>query len=248
VMQAPHTWREFVARLSMSQAWLSESEFMTFADDCRGNLRELLAFSAVSEMEWQREVSLIALLRAFLTSLPASVIERPEEPCRDVVRRRLQHLLGEAPDEEDLASLMRIVKQIQLFRIHGRRSGGLDISFLTHRSILKKQAFRCANCGYRFSSGDLSPDPSSGELPRRDSPLSAADRSPRRINRRAVLDHRFPIYLAGDKCENWQILCFTCNNGKGDTLFGFEGRSWFGRARLRDLTEAGAQLFYMVLR
>lgn len=111
-MNAPRTWQEFVARLSASRAWSSESEFINFADACRGDLRELLAFSVVPELEWQREVSLIALLRAFLTSLPASIVERPEEPCREIVRRRLQHLLGEAPAEEDLASLLQVVKQI----------------------------------------------------------------------------------------------------------------------------------------
>jgi len=213
--------------------------------------RNMLFVSVTSEGHWSKDLGLILLWRAFLNILPASVLENPEERCKDVVAKRLFHLLGEPPDKAALDKLMLIVKRLQMYQISGRRglnSSTLDLSLTSHLRLLRRQSGRCNCCGYLFSENDLHPDQSAHRLPTTSKPLSNLDRSPRQLRRKAELDHIFPIYLAGDNDKNWQILCQTCNRGKSDLLFGFEGRSWFGTARLRDLTEVHPQLFYMVLR
>jgi hypothetical protein len=250
-MEAPLAWQEFLQRLASARPWEDVSEFNEFADRCQRELPALLRFSSVPEPEWRREIALVGVLRAFLSVLPSGIFEYPHEPCRPLIENRLHHMLGSAPNSSDVDLVLKVVKRAQLYYREGRASARftrLDLSQIRHRKLLQSQSYRCANCGYMFSAGDVEPDPSSGQLPRLDTPVSAIDRSPRRIRRRAVLDHRLPVYIAGDEPTNWQILCWSCNNGKSDMLLGFESRSWFGRARLGEMVKVRAELFYMILR
>jgi hypothetical protein len=185
-----------------------------------------------------------------VAALPAEVMQEPERECRPMVVRRLERMLGSPPDGEDIERVMTVVKRIQLYRQVGR--SGMSRSFRLdrrdHVGLLRAQAGRCGSCGYRFLSGDLEPDPSSGELPAVGRPVGPRDKSPRRLARRAVIDHVFPVYLAGDSSRNWQVLCTTCNQGKSDMLLGFEARAWFSLLRPGEFASVGPRLFYMVLK
>jgi hypothetical protein len=211
----------------------------------------LLSLSVTAEDFWTRENGLVLLWRSFLALLPASILEQPEVPCRELVVGRLRYLLGIDPPESDVAEVMKVVKRLQRFAIGGRTSIGtssLDMDRVTHRKILKRQSSRCASCGYLFREEDLDSTYSSDDTEESESEFLPRLRNPKKYSRKAVLDHIYPIYLGGDCESNWQILCRTCNSGKSDLVLGFEGRGWFGAARLRDLTQVTAQLFYMVLR
>jgi 5-methylcytosine-specific restriction endonuclease McrA len=244
----PDAWRKFLQRLAVGNG--TDSDLRELPEVSGGQLEALLEAAAVGVEQWRRELALVALVRGVLGVLPAIVVERPEESCRDVVERRLAHVFGAPPLEEDVELVMTVVKRMQLYRRVGRSGiGGRGVSLekREHRKLLRVQEGRCRACGYKFLYGDLSPDPSAGEVPHVDGPIESRDRSPRRIRRRAVLDHVLPVYLGGDDAHNWQLLCRTCNEGKSDMLFGFESRHWFGTARLGDLTRVSARLFYMVL-
>lgn len=213
-------------------------------------IKDLLELAAIPQELWRRETALVALWRAFLSLIPASLLENPTTRVREPIKKRLEHLMGETPDDEDLRLVVSIVNRLQRYQTQGRRATSINLGSVTQISILNNQAQRCASCGYKFRKGDLEPDNSSvnpDDRPKIDSPISVSDRSPARINRRAVLDHIMPVYLAGDHKGNWQILCWTCNAGKSDMVYGFENRSWFGGTRFLDLTEVRSQLFYMVL-
>jgi 5-methylcytosine-specific restriction endonuclease McrA len=248
-MVLPPAWRNLVRKLATGNG--ARPHVSEFGGESHKSLEILLELASVRGDDWQREVALVALLRGVLSIFPAVVVERPEEACRDVIEKRLEHLTGMVPAPEDVLLVMQVVKRMQLFRIGGRSAVGvasLNFERRDHRALLQAQSGRCASCGYRFKDGDLTPDPSAGEIPAIDAPLGKFDRSPRRLRRRAVLDHILPVYLGGDDRENWQILCRTCNAGKSDMLLGFESRHWFGGARIEDLTTVSARLFYMVLR
>jgi hypothetical protein len=223
---------------------------------------ELRAISVTCDHQWKNETSLILLWRSLLSLLPSSVLERPDEPCRELVKRRLCHLLGETPPLDDLEEVMRVVKRLQQYRKGGRGHIGnssLDLDKTVHAQLLRSQSGRCGACGYKFSDADLFSDLDvteeewSGEIQVDESEAPAlADpsgpRNPARLLRHAVLDHIYPIYLGGNAPSNWQILCATCNSGKADLVLGIEGRGWFGSARLLDLTTVTSQLFYMVMK
>jgi len=224
-------------------------------------IEQILPLVAIQRRSWNSETTLIALWRAFLSLLPASVLEDPSKRCKEIVRQRLKHLLGEEPEREELALVISVVKRLQRYQRDGRtglHATPFDLTLASHRTQLRNQGGRCRCCGYRFKERDLHIDTANDEdeqIPRADStrqsidaPLSAIDRSPVKIRRQAQLDHVFPIYLAGDHEGNWQVLCSCCNAGKSDLVLGFENRAWFGRARISDLVGATAQLFYMVLR
>jgi 5-methylcytosine-specific restriction endonuclease McrA len=217
--------------------------------ESREEIGNLLSMSVTQPNHWLQEISLIALWRAFLSTLPASVFEKPDKPSRKIVESRISFLLGEEINKEDLDNIMKIVKRLQRYRKGGRRFIGLssfdDCNF-SHVNLLKNQSFRCNVCGYKFKEEDLMSDSDLG--PNLDKPISYNDRSPEKLNRRAELDHILPVYLAGDSENNWQILCQCCNNGKSDLVLGFEGKAWFGSPRLTDLTKRTPRIFYMVLR
>lgn len=219
-------------------------------EESSGHLADLLALASLPNAFWRRETSIIVLWRAFLNLIPASLLENPEKRIRGPVKKRLEHLTGEPPDDEDVRLVVSIINRLQRYQRKGRRASSIDLTLVSQQSILKTQSLRCACCGYKFRKGDLRPDKNSldpDDQPKVDSPLNASDRSPQRMNRRAVLDHILPVYLAGDHKGNWQILCSICNAGKSDMVYGFEGRAWFGGTRKLDLTRVTPQLFYMVL-
>jgi len=218
--------------------------------ESREEMAELLQITSLSPDIWDHETGLIALWRAFLALIPASVIDNPNQRCKEAVTRRLTHLLGIEPKSEHVDAVVVIVKRLQRYKLTGRQATSLDIQKNTHFSILRSQLDRCATCGYKFRKGDVEPDPSSTssrDRPRTSKRVGSFDRSPEPLRRRAVLDHILPVYLAGDHHSNWQILCDTCNSGKGDMIYGFEGRAWFGGARETDLAKVSFQLFYMVV-
>lgn len=249
-MQLPPPLHSLLSRLGTESTAATIAPLNDLAGLSLGHITDLLELSTFPRPTWERELALVALWRAFLNLLPASVFERPDDLCRPAVRERLTHILGESPSESDEIQLTRVVKNLQQYAVLGRQATSLDYSLLTHREILARQAGRCASCGYFFLPGDLEPNESSDDPvdhPQINHPISVLDRSPKDIYRNSVLDHILPVYVAGDSPENWQILCKTCNSAKSDMLYGFEGRPWFGGMRRQDLLTVSAQLFYMVL-
>jgi 5-methylcytosine-specific restriction endonuclease McrA len=162
------------------------------------------------------------------------------------VEARLSHLLGEAPDPDEVNSMVKIVKRLQKYGFKGRRgsrSSSFDIDSASHQKLLKEQNFRCAVCGYAFKEGDLDNYEFFDH-----SEFNFVKNGNCKNKKKACLDHILPIYLAGDRATNWQVLCRECNEGKSDLLIGFEAREWFGHLRIKRIRSLSTSLRYMILK
>jgi hypothetical protein len=228
-----------------------------FASDLRPKneqeLSNLLQITTTEEDVWKTDIGMIALWRSLISLIPASTLEKPKKTCRSEIERRLEHLLGAKPSEDTILPLVRIVKRIQDYLINGRKdASSLNLERPTHKDLLAEQNSRCSNCGYKFKSQDIKSDwedyfEKEDNLEDQVTASNPIIRAPETFHRKAVLDHIIPFFLGGDSKANWQILCNTCNSGKGDMVFGIEGKNWFGSLRRNEFHSVSPQLFYMVL-
>lgn len=248
-MDTPRSWRSLVGFLA-DPSRLDQDNWHHLGEEAYSETRDLLALCQMPSAQWRKELGLVVLLRSLIAMIPAVALEQPDRPCRGAIEQRIRQLTGEPAEKSEVDALVRVVKRLQRYRSAGRRglrASSFDRSSKLQARILRDQGSRCASCGYRFEDGDLEEDKSAGITSKIDAPLSEYDRSPPKIRRKAVLDHQLPVYLAGDS-QNWQILCWTCNEGKSDMLFGIEAYEWFGRARFANLLTVRPRLRYMVLR
>src|SRR5262249_36309038 len=108
-----------------------------------------------------------------------------------------------------------------------RKASTLNLDLRTHSSLLSGQDGRCALCNYEFLADDLFfetevdfPDISKLRKPMNEEVGLAS------YFRRPQLDHIIPVLIGGDSKDNWQILCASCNQGKGDALAWIFRRGW----------------------
>jgi 5-methylcytosine-specific restriction endonuclease McrA len=249
-MDFPDSWKLLMQLLADRDLNSPPPSLQAIGAESLRSRQALLEICTTDSAQFEIQIAFIALLRSFLSILPASVIEHPEKPCRAVVHARLAHLLGEAPPASEFNLVFKIIKRMQLYFFLGRQDAGstsFDLSKESHQQLLKRQSHRCACCGYRFLDSDLDQFVLDGASSI-DTPISLFDRSCTELRRKAQLDHIIPIYLGGDSPGNWQVLCETCNSGKSDKIFGFEDRAWFGGVRYDDFLGVPPSLFFVVLK
>ena len=103
----------------------------------------------------------------------------------------------------------------------------------THTKLLESQNRQCSTCGYRFTDTELKYFFAEEiEFTRQEIATNADEVMLQQYNRRPVLDHIVPYFLGGDTKENWQILCASCNSGKGDALSWMFRSGWMPVRRL----------------
>ncbi len=238
----PEALGSFLRQLDDNSSGLDFEELQVSS---KNSITQLLGTAGVHQDQWESEVALIALWRSFLNAIPIQALENPRTRCRPIILERLRFLLGEEPEESDVDQILQIVKRLQRYNRLGRvgsRFATLDLESASHSELFRKQSERCAVCGYRFTDEDLF-----GFLLDYEE-SDEGERVEGSIRKVPHLDHILPVYLGGDREANWQILCRDCNLGKSDLIFGFESRSWFGSARISDLTTITKQQSYIVMK
>jgi len=203
---------------------------------------------SVSREEVEGQLSLLMTLRLLWRLVPRRLIEGLDPNYERLAEVALQSEFGGPPSPELVRKLAVVFRRVRSSRVEGRDVTGLDLGRGTHAALLKSQDGRCALCGYIFSVTDLySAD---------ETDLSYFEEAYRaypgeiylaRYVRRPALDHIIPYFLGGDGPENWQILCQTCNAGKGESLSWISRKGWMPPTRLGDVVALTPALRYSVL-
>ncbi|MBB5458763.1 HNH endonuclease [Paraburkholderia sp. Cpub6] len=198
--------------------------------------------------ELEAQIALLLSFRLIWRMIPRKLFEAVDPNYESLAFSALKAEFGADPDRIAVNQLSLIFRRLRFG--YGSRKGvtSLDLSRPAHRRLFDSQMGRCPICGYTFQPGDIAASrdgdevyaqeayqPIDGELF-----LDVYFRSP-------VLDHIIPYYLGGDGPENWQILCRTCNGGKGEALSWILRRGWMPPSRISEIVKLTPSLRYAAL-
>ena len=192
------------------------------------------------------EVSFFLAVRILWSLVPAklfTVIAPNFEAMARLSLRKVEYCTGQT--ERRLATVFRRLRASQL---SGRPNTRLDLETRRHKTVFDSQGRRCGLCSYKFESPDFVYALEDDD----EVYVSPHDAKPDEVvlpkyYRRPVLDHIIPYFLGGDQPDNWQILCQTCNTGKGESLSWLARKGWAPSSRVGDLFSLTASLRYAVL-
>ncbi|QYU69719.1 HNH endonuclease [Leptolyngbya sp. 15MV] len=154
---------------------------------------------------------------------------------------------------EDAGTSPDLVRDLSVVFRRLRRSQGpderytsLDLERSDHRRLFEEQGRRCAVCRYLFKEYDLEAEQEGLPSLSCEGALPGEERL-EKYYRAPELDHILPKFLGGDTSANWQILCRSCNNGKGEGIAWVLRRGLLPAARPSEAMKLSAALRYAVL-
>lgn len=226
-----------------SLAYLFEQTAQAFADDLQVNCR------IVGELREQAEghLSLVVAVRALWTLTPERLFTAADPDFERLATAALRGQHGsEEPSAINVRRLSIVFRRLRQSQSAGVRYTGLDLGRADHAGLLVDQGGRCAVCRYRFTESDL--DYSNVGLD--SEPGTEREPGEERLDqyrRSPELDHIIPKFLGGDDRSNWQILCGTCNSGKGEGLAWILRRGLLPASRPSEAMRITPSLRYAVL-
>ncbi|MGE0490463.1 MAG: HNH endonuclease [Vulcanimicrobiota bacterium] len=229
-------------------------ELMLLSGDLRRQCGHLLPAisSALGQPreQFDAEAALILLLRGLWSMVPSSLFEALQPDFEELATKALFERLETKDLPEVLIRQLAIVfKRLRRSHRYGRETESLDLERTNHKEIMKRQALRCQLCRYLFNEADLFQEV---EADLDEETLEPISRLPgevalARYFRRPTLDHIIPHFLGGDGLENLQILCTSCNLGKGESLAWIFRTGWLPASRLQSYFQLTPSLRYAAL-
>jgi hypothetical protein len=206
-----------------------------------------LAASGVSRDFFEAESSLLLATRTMWTLVPSLLFTAMDPNFERLAESSLRERF-DVINDASVRHLALIFKRLRMYGREGRKGSSLNLDLRSHRAILEKQNCRCALCNYEFVENDLYLEteidlPEVAKLRKsieEEVSLESYFRSPQ-------LDHIIPIFIGGDSKDNWQILCTSCNQGKGDALAWIFRRGWLPFSNIASFDTLTASLRYAVL-
>jgi hypothetical protein len=200
--------------------------------------------------EVKAQVSLIYISRFMWDLVPDRIFCEVSPNFEKIARTSLIEKIGEFSEiGPQTKNLSRIMKRIRNYYVNGRKTTNFDLRDPRQNSIYDDQMERCNICLYQFKSDlgyyDIEDDEDSPILEER--PQAEGEVCIERYFRKPELDHIIPFMIGGDTKENWQILCKSCNSGKGNAVSYFMRSGAIFDQKLSDVMKLSSSKRYSVL-
>lgn len=195
----------------------------------------------------EADLAVLACLRLLWELVPSPLFASNDVDYEGLAHRTWSQTIKATPSEDVTRGLSVVYRRLRQYYRKGFRKTSLDLDRVAHRRLFDEQQERCAVCRYHFQVNQQAIlDESSFEF--------VEDYAPRTqevtleaYHRRPELDHIIPFFLGGDGAENWQILCRTCNAGKGTALSWLTRRGWVPPLSPSDAMKLSPSLRYVCI-
>lgn len=193
------------------------------------------------------ELSLILTIRLLWRLVPRRLFTQLDPDYEELASKSLKSEFSDS-DSTSVEMLSHVFRMLRTARKGEWPRATLDLNRPTHRKIMENQKGRCAACLYKF------PEFAQSMIDEEDITYFQRLHSPigdeitlEKYYGKPVLDHIIPYFLGGDGEENWQILCHSCNTGKGEALSWINRKGWMPPARISDCMQLTASMRYSKL-
>jgi 5-methylcytosine-specific restriction endonuclease McrA len=249
----PNAFRQFLRILGTNNsrnerlelAYLSGSVTYELGKD----LGRLLDLSSQTRDEIESQVGLLLASRTLWQMVPQRLFDGGDPNYERLASNSFRQRFPGDEEYGSVAALASIYRHLRRAHIYGRTDlSRLDLTLRSHKRILDEQRRRCACCGYLFSDGQLLynyADPEDFEQPGR----QVVDNEVflETYYRQPVLDHIIPHFIGGDHETNWQILCSSCNLGKGEAVTWLLRAGFMPVRRISEVTKLTPSLRYAAI-
>lgn len=215
-----------------------------FAESYVANLNQ----ASLDRSAIEGELSAVLAMRLLWRCVPSRIFRSSAPDFEAIAKSALETEFGVRVSTEMIAMLAIVYRRLRRSHLEGRPDTRLDLSRITHRELMNDQRWQCAICRYQFPDStyfyldDTEDDYFSEDYSARNGELHLA-----KYYRRPALDHIIPYFIGGDGIENWQILCWTCNSGKGESMSWMNRRGWLPPSNIFEATQLSPSLRYSCL-
>lgn len=196
----------------------------------------------------EAEFSVVLTMRLLWELVPATLFSLANPDFEYLADYVLRNRFGPGGyGQQTVSYLAKIFRRIRNQANRGREGiTTLDLDKISHKELFDSQERCCALCGYQFVDDDLVYEDEEAVPVPEIEPLPQEVRL-QRYYRKPVLDHILPQYIGGDGKENWQILCQSCNGGKGEAVSWVFRRGWLPSMRVSDYQELTPAARYVAI-
>lgn len=249
----PNAFRHFLRILGTNNSRGERRELAylsgTVTYELGKDLGRLLELSTQSRDEIEAQVGLLLAGRTLWQMVPQRLFDGGDPNYERLANNAFRRIFPTHEEPSCINALASIYRNLRRAHVYGRADvSRLDLTLRSHKRLLEEQDRRCACCGYLFTETQVAynyADPEDFEQP-------GEPTLPNEVNldtyyRQPVLDHIIPHFIGGDHESNWQILCSSCNLGKGEAM------TWLLRAglmpvrRISEVTRLTPSLRYAVI-
>jgi hypothetical protein len=252
-MHPPSAFKQFVAILGTNQGRSAKRDLANLSSTVTYELgrdfSRLLDLAGQRRDEFEAQVGLVLSSRALWQMVPQKLFDGSDPNYERLARTACERLFGSDNETHMVSGLSSIYRNMRRAHLFGRSDiTSLNLTHRKQRRILEEQGRRCACCGYEFTESQIRynyADPEDFE--QAPAPTSEDEVCLDKYYRQPVLDHIIPHFISGDHESNWQILCQSCNAGKGEAIAWMLRAGWMPVRRLSEVTKLTPSLRYAVI-